>query len=217
MKKIAVVLSGCGNKDGAEITEAVSLLISLSQNGAAYMCFAPNIEITAVNFLSDEALPEKRNAMLEAARISRSQIQDLKTLQVNDYDALAFVGGYGAAKTLSTWAEHGAQCTVLPEVEKAIRAFHKASKPIAAICIAPVLLAKVLGAEKATVTVGNGKETIAEVLKTGAQHEVCPVDDYVTDRETKIITTPAYMYDSAKPHEVFKGISGLAKELVEMA
>jgi enhancing lycopene biosynthesis protein 2 len=217
MRKIAVVLSGCGNKDGAEITEAVSLLISLSQNGAQYMCFAPNIEFNALDFIKNETMPTKRNVLTEAARIARGRIQDLKTLEVGKYDALAFVGGFGAAKNLCNWAEKGAQCTVLPEVEKAIRTFHAESKPIAAICIAPVIIARVLGSERVTVTLGNDKETIAEVLKTGAQHEICPVDDFVTDRETKVITTPAYMYDNARPHEVFKGISGLAKELVEMA
>ncbi|HEY8271758.1 MAG TPA: isoprenoid biosynthesis glyoxalase ElbB [Pseudobdellovibrionaceae bacterium] len=217
MRKIAVILSGCGNKDGAELTEAISLLISLSQNGAEYRCFAPNIEFNALDFIKNEPLGTKRNALTEAARITRGEIQDLKNLEVSKYDALAFVGGYGAAKNLSNWAEKGAQCTVLPEVEKAIIDFHAASKPIAAICIAPVLIAKVLGSEKVTVTVGDDKETIAKILKTGAQHEICPVDDYVTDRETKVITTPAYMYDNAKPHEIFKGISALAKELVEMA
>lgn len=217
MKKIAVILSGCGNKDGAEITEAVSLLISLSQNGAEYMCFAPSIEFEALNFISGEALGQKRNVLTEAARIARGNIQDLKNLDIKSYDALAFVGGFGAAKNLSDWAAKGSKCTVLPDVEKAIKAFHKETKPIAAICIAPVILAKVLGSERVTITVGDDKETIAEVLKTGAQHEVCPVDDYVTDRETKVITTPAYMYGNAKPHEIFKGISGLAKELVEMA
>lgn len=217
MKKIAVILSGCGNKDGTELTEAISLLVSLSQNGAQYMCFAPNKEFNALNFITNEPLSEKRNMLTEAARIARGQIQDLNNLNVKDYDALAFVGGFGAAKNLSNWAEKGAACTVLPEIEKTVRSFYQASKPIAAICIAPVLLAKVLGPEKVTVTLGDGKEVIAEVLKTGAQHEVCPVDDYVTDRVTKVITTPAYMYDNAKPHEVFKGIAGLAKELVEMA
>lgn len=217
MKKIAVILSGCGNKDGAEITEAVSLLVSLSQNGAEYMCFAPDIEFKALNFIRNEPMPEKRNVLTEAARIARGQIQDLNNLQVSKYDALAFVGGYGAAKNLSNWAEKGSQCEVLPEVEKLIKEFHKASKPIAGLCISPVILAKVLGSEKVTVTLGDNPETISEVLKTGAQHEICPVDDYVTDREAKVITTPAYMYDAAKPHEVFKGIAGLAKELVEMA
>lgn len=217
MKKVAVVLAGCGNKDGAEITEAVSLLIALSQNGAEYMCFAPSVEFEALNFTNDQAMGQKRNVLTEAARIARGNIQDLKNLDVKKYDALAFVGGFGAAKNLSDWAFKGSKCTVLPEVEKYIKAFHQETKPIAAICIAPVLLAKVLGSERVTVTLGDDKETIAEVLKTGAQHEVCPVDDYVTDRETKVITTPAYMYGNAKPHEIFKGISGLAKELVEMA
>ena len=217
MKKIAVILSGCGNKDGAEITEAVSLLISLSQHGAQAMCFAPSLEFSAMNFITNETTSEKRNVLTEAARIARGQIQDLKDLNVTQYDAIAFVGGFGAAKNLSDWATKGAKCTVLPEVEKMIRGFHRASKPIAAICISPVLVAKVLGSEQVTVTLGNDPETIAEVLKTGAQHEVCPVDDYVTDRATKVITTPAYMYGNAKPHEVFKGIAGLAKELVEMA
>lgn len=217
MKKIAVILSGCGNKDGAEITEAVSLLVSLSQNGAEAVCFAPNIEFNAVNFITREPLSEKRNVLVEASRISRGDIHDLATLHQKDFDAVAFVGGFGAAKNLSTWAEKGAKCTVLPDVERVIKEFHKHSKPIGALCISPVVIAKVLGPEKVVVTLGDDPETIAEVLKTGAQHEVCPVDDYVTDRECKVITTPAYMYGKAKPHEVFKGIAGLAKELVEMA
>lgn len=217
MKKIAVILSGCGNKDGAEITEAVSLLVSLSQNGAEAFCYAPNEEFEALNFVTREPLPQKRNAMLEAARISRGQIEDLAKLQEKDFDALAFVGGFGAAKNLSTWAQNGSKCKVLPDVERVIKEFYESSKPIGAICISPVLLAKVLGPKKVVVTLGDDEEVIAEVLKTGAQHEVCPVDDYVTDRETKVITTPAYMYGSAKPHQVFKGIAGLAKELVEMA
>lgn len=217
MKKVAVILSGCGHKDGAEINEAVSLMIALGQNGAEYMCFAPSIEFEALNFINDQSLGQKRNVLTESARIARGTIQDLKTLNVAQYDALAFVGGFGAAKNLSDWAFKGSKCSVLPDVEKCIKDFHKETKPIAALCIAPVLLAKVLGSEKVTVTIGDDKETIAEILKTGAQHEVCPVDDYVTDRETKVITTPAYMYGNAKPHQIFKGISGLAKELVEMA
>lgn len=216
MKKIAIILSGCGHKDGAEITEAVSLLVSLNQNGASATCFAPDMEFTAVDFTNNKAM-EKRNVMIEAARIARGDIHDLKTLSAKNFDGLVFVGGFGAAKNLCNWAEKGAQCQVLPDVERVIKDFHKASKPIGALCISPVIVAKVLGSEKVTVTLGNDKETIAEVLKTGAQHEECPVDDYVTDRHTKVVSTPAYMYGQAKPHEVFKGISGLAKELVEMA
>jgi len=215
-KKIAVILSGCGNKDGSEITEAVSLIISLSTAGAEITYFAPNQEFTPKNFLTNEPLNEKRNLMVEAARISRSQMRDLKELHAQDFDGLAFPGGYGAALHLSNWAEAGAKCQVHPQVEKAILDFYRQSKPIAAICIAPTLIAKVLGHYQVTVTIGTDPETSKEIAKTGAHHEHCPVTDYITDREHKVITTPAYMHE-AKPHEVFQGISGLVKEFIEMA
>lgn len=216
-KKIAVVLSGCGNKDGAEITEAVSLMIALSEQGAEVEFFAPNEDFPAQNFLTGAPMPQNRNAMTEAARITRSQIKDLKSLDPDAFDGLALPGGFGAALNLSTWATKGAACTVNPDLEKALRAFYKSSKPIGAICIAPSIVARVLGRESVTVTIGQDPETAAEIKKTGAIHETCPVDDYITDRLHKIITTPAYMYDEATPAQVFKGVSGLAKELVEMA
>lgn len=217
MKKIAVVLSGCGFLDGSEITEAVSLLIALGQAGGEVSCFAPNIEMPMMNHATKKPLTEKRNILEESARIARGTIHSLDTLKVSDFDALAFPGGYGAAKNLSNWAEKGAQCEVLPEVKRVILDFYNESKPIAACCIAPVLLARVLGDKNVTLTIGNDPGTAAEIKKTGAAHEDCPVDDYISDREGKIVTTPAYMYDDAKPHEVFKGIVGLAHELVEWA
>lgn len=217
MKKIAVVLSGCGHLDGSEITESVSLLIALSQAGADVFCFAPDIEIPVVNHLNHQPSSEKRHLLVEAARIARGQVESLEKLSAKNFDALAFPGGYGAAKNLCTWAEKGAKCDVNPEVKRVILEFHSASKPIGAACIAPVLLARVLGDKKVTVTIGDDAETAAEIKKTGALHEECPVDDYISDRESKIVTTPAYMYDAAKPHEVFKGIFGMAHELVEWA
>jgi enhancing lycopene biosynthesis protein 2 len=117
---------------------------------------------------------------------------------------------------LCNWGTKGAHCTVHPELQRVIKEFYNASKPIGAICIAPVIVAKVLGDKKVSVTIGNNKEVSAEIQKTGAIHVECPVEDYITDRLNKVITTPAYMYD-AKPHQVFKGISGLIRELVEIA
>ena len=216
-KKIAVILSGCGNKDGSEITEAVSLIVGLSSAGCHIEYFAPNQEFTPKNFLTNQALPEKRNIMVEASRISRSHMKDLQNLKADDFDGLAFPGGMGAALHLSNWSEAGAKCKVHPLVEKAIVDFHKQSKPIAAICIAPTLVAKTLGKHRVSLTIGSDPETAQEIEKTGAQHIDCPVTDYISDREHKIISTPAYMYGSAKPHEVFQGISGLVKEFIEMA
>ncbi|WII70716.1 isoprenoid biosynthesis glyoxalase ElbB [Bdellovibrio sp. 22V] len=217
MKKIAVVLSGCGHRDGSEITEAVSLLIALNQAGASVSCFAPDIEISTTNHIDGQQQGEKRRLLIEAARIARGQVQSLDKLSAKDFDAVVFPGGYGAAKNLSNWAEKGSQCDVNSDVKRVILEFHNASKPIGAICIAPVLVARVLGDKKVTVTIGDDKETAAEILKTGAQHEECPVDDYITDRESKVVTTPAYMYGNARPHEVFAGIFGLAHEIVEWA
>ncbi|WP_374034810.1 isoprenoid biosynthesis glyoxalase ElbB [Bdellovibrio bacteriovorus] len=217
MKKIAVVLSGCGHRDGSEITESVSLLIGLHQAGAEVQCFAPDIQIPITNHINGEADGEKRSLLAEAARIARGQIKSLDKLHAKDFDAVVFPGGYGAAKNLSNWAEKGAQCEVNPDVKRVILEFHSASKPIGALCIAPVLVAKVLGDKKVTVTIGDDAATAAEIQKTGAIHEECPVDDYITDRESKVVTTPAYMYGNAKPNEVFTGIFGLAHEIVEWA
>ncbi|MBO9668174.1 MAG: isoprenoid biosynthesis glyoxalase ElbB [Bdellovibrio sp.] len=217
MKKIAVVLSGCGFLDGTEITEAVSLLIALNQAGAQVTCFAPDIELTVTNHINGNALTEKRSVLAESARIARGEVKALDKLDAKDFDAVAFPGGYGAAKNLSNWAEKGAKCDVNADVKRVILDFYNASKPIGACCIAPVLLAKVLGDKKVTVTIGEDPDTAAEIKKTGAQHEECPVDDYITDRETKVVTTPAYMYGNAKPNEVFAGIFGMVHELVEWA
>jgi enhancing lycopene biosynthesis protein 2 len=217
LKKIAVVLSGCGFQDGSEITEAVSLLIALNEAGGEVTCFAPDIQISVNNHLTGKPESEKRSLLAESARIARGHVTDLKNLHAKDFDAIAFPGGFGAAKNLSNWAEKGAACEVNPDVKRVIEEFHAASKPIGAVCIAPVLIAKVLGKFKPTLTIGEDAATAAEIVKAGGVHEECPVDDYISDRETKLVTTPAYMYGDAKPNEVFKGIFGLAHELVEWA
>lgn len=216
-KKVAVVLSGCGFLDGAEITEAISSLIALTEAGAETACFAPEVEFKVVDHAKQSSTDETRNALSEAARISRGKIQNLTALHEKNFDAVVFPGGYGAAKNLSNWASHGANATVHPEVTRIIKEFHRAAKPIGAICIAPVLVAKTLGSEGVNLTIGNDASTAAEVEKTGARHVKCEVTDYVSDRDHKVLTTPAYMYDEAKPYQVFTGIRKMVGELVEMA
>jgi enhancing lycopene biosynthesis protein 2 len=224
-KKIAVILSGCGFKDGAEITESVSALIALSEAKAEYKIFAPDITISAKNHQSGNSAISntsgstsgERNLLNEAARIARGEITDLKKLSPSDFDGLVMPGGYGAATHLCTFATEGAKCKVLPDVERVINEFHKQDKPIAAFCIAPAVVARVLGPKGVTLTIGNDVETAKEIEKTGAHHVVCAVDDYITDRETKVITSPAYMYDDATPAQVFTGIRRAVRELIEMA
>ena len=38
---IAVILSGCGNRDGSELQESLSLLVAIDRRGWRYQCFAP--------------------------------------------------------------------------------------------------------------------------------------------------------------------------------
>ncbi len=216
-KRVAVVLSGCGNKDGAEVTEAVSTLIALSEAGAEYQIFAPDQTFNVVDPVTTEFTMETRNVLKEAARIARGNVRDIKSLRAADFDALAIPGGTGVARNLCTWFSEGAECKVYPEAERVIREFYVAEKPIAAICIAPALVARVLGKEGITVTLGNEGEASRELAKTGAAHEVCAVNDFVTDRDHRIISSPAYMHGGSKPFEVFQGIRGAIRELVEMA
>lgn len=217
-KRVAVVLSGCGYLDGAEITEAISVLICLSQHKVQYQVFAPNQRFAPTSHFKDELLESHiRNSLEEAARISRGKTQDLAELNPSQFDGIIFPGGYGVVKHLCTWAQDGHKCSVNKDARRVIEAFFEASKPILAICIAPALIARVLGQKRSvTLTIGNDKTTAAKIVSSGCEHVECAVDDFITDRESKVISTPAYMYDEA-PYKVFTGIQKATKEFLEMA
>lgn len=217
MKKVAVILSGCGFLDGAEITEAISTLIAIGQNGAAYEVFAPNKDVEETNHLTQKPTGQKRNALQEAARIARGEIQPLEQLKAKDFDALAFPGGFGAALHLCDFGEKGSGGHIDPQVARIVKEFHESQKPIAAICIAPAIMALALGKKGVNVTIGEDAGTASELEKTGAKHQNCAVEKYVVDHSNKVITTPAYMYGSAKPHQIFSGVSGAIAELMKMA
>ncbi len=211
MAKIAVVLCGCGRADGSEIHETVSCLIHLSRLGATYRCFAPDApQADVINHITGKPMPEKRNQMVEAARITRGEIAPLAKLSPADFDAVVFPGGFGAAKNLCTFAKDGENCTILPDVERVVKGFHAAGKPVAMCCIAPVIGAKVLGTESggpgARVTIGNDSGTAKAIESWGSTTVVKKVTEALVDEAARVSTTPAYMYGEAKPHEVFEGI-----------
>jgi len=220
MTKVAVCLSGCGVFDGSEIHEAVLTLLALDQAGAKYVCCAPNADQPAVvNHLSRKpAQGERRNMLVESARIARGEIQDLATMHARDIDALIFPGGFGAAKNLSTFATDGADCTVHPEVERLIGEMIDSGKPVAAICIAPGMLARVLGKRglAAQVTIGNDAQTAGAIEKMGIRHTNCPCTSFVVDSAHQVVTTPAYMLAKG-PAEAFEGIRGLVGEVLRLA
>lgn len=213
-KRIAFVLSGCGVKDGSEIHEAVAALIALDRAGYEVIFTAPDVEQTAtVDHSSEKPELQARNALTEAARIARGNIKPLSDLNPEDYDAVLFPGGFGAALTLCSFASDGPECSVNPEVESLINEALLALKPIAAMCIAPVILARTIPGAK--LTIGNDPGTVNAINAMGAVHVECPVNDSIVDVERKLVTTPAYMLASG-PAEVFEGAVSMVEKLGEL-
>ncbi|MBI2354350.1 MAG: isoprenoid biosynthesis glyoxalase ElbB [Deltaproteobacteria bacterium] len=216
MKKIGVVLSGCGVRDGSEIHEAVFTLLAIDRQGAEAVCMAPNTDFPVTDHLTMQETGERRNALVEAARIARGNIRDIKDVKAADLDAVVFPGGFGAAKNLCDFAMKGAGATVHPEVARLLNEMALAGKPIGAICIAPTLIATVLGKELSpTVTIGTDSGTAAEIEKTGATHQDCPVRDFVVDNKNKIVSTPAYML-ATHISEAYEGIDKCVKAVIEL-
>lgn len=223
MTRVAVVLSGCGVFDGSEIHEAVSVLLHLSHHGAAVQCFAPDIDQAhVVNHLKGQpAEGEFRNVLVEAARIARGNIKPLAELKTDEFDTVVFPGGFGAAKNLCTFAFDGPECTVHAEVERVLKAFHEAEKPIGMCCIAPAIAARVFGTKAGgsgcTVTIGSDADTAKAIETMGSTHSDQPVTDACVDNANRLVTAPAYMFGDAPIHEVHEGIGQMIERTLELA
>jgi enhancing lycopene biosynthesis protein 2 len=213
-KKIAVVLSGCGNRDGAEIHESVLTLWAIHRHGLEYQCFAPDIpQHHVLNFITGQEMDESRNVLVESARIARGKILDLKDFKGDDYDALIFPGGLGAVKNLSTFAFDGPHCTINQDVERAIRAMAAQGKPIGALCIAPAIIARII--DNVLVTVGQDAGTGAALEKMGARIVPTSHGEIVIDRERKVVSTPCYMLD-ARVDQIGDGADKLVEAILEL-
>ena len=195
MKKFAVLLSGCGVFDGTEIHEAIVSMLAIAKKGGNYEIFAPDMnQYHVINHVTGEEMDEKRNVLVESARIARGQIKNLKEFNPASFDGLLLPGGYGAAKNLSTWAFEGADASVLPELEEAVKAMVALKKPIGALCIAPVIIAKILG--KVDLTIGDDEATIDALESLGANHVLTTHGEVVVDPDHLLVTTPCYMLDA---------------------
>jgi enhancing lycopene biosynthesis protein 2 len=217
-KKIGVVLSGCGVYDGAEIHESVVTLLAIDRLGAEAVICAPDVpQLHVVNHLTGEVEEgAERNVLVESARIARGAIRDVAEVTADELDALILPGGFGAAKNLCDFAVKGADCDVDPGVAALVRAVHEQGKPVAAVCIAPALIAKVLGDEGPELTIGNDADTAGALEAMGAAHVACPVREFVVDRERKLISSPAYML-AESISEAAEGIEKTVAILIDMA
>ncbi|MCA1927361.1 MAG: isoprenoid biosynthesis glyoxalase ElbB [Calditerrivibrio sp.] len=218
-KKVAVVLSGCGVYDGSEIHEAVLTMYFLDKYGAELVMFAPDVNQYHVidHLTGEESKGETRNVLVESARIARGKINSLRDFNINDVEAVVFPGGFGAAKNLTTFAFDGADCKINEDVKRVVSDTVKARKPLAAVCIAPVILAKALEGSQINpkLTIGNDEGVAGAIKKFGGDHINCPVKEAVVDKENKIITTPAYMLGKSIS-EIALGIEEMVKNIFEL-
>ncbi len=213
MKKFAVILAGCGSMDGSEIHEAVMTLLAIDKQGASYKIFAPDInQYHVMNHYTKKQMSETRNILVEAARIARGDIRPLSAFNAADFDALVLPGGFGVAKNLCTYAFDGANMKVNPEVEAAIRSVKAQDKPIGALCIAPVILAKIFG--NVTLTIGKDESTEKNIIALGAKNVRTGHGDVVVDEKNKLYTTPCYMLDARISH-IAEGAENLIKEMLK--
>lgn len=215
MKKVAVILSGCGRDDGSEIHESVLALLALDQAGVEACCLAPNIpQYRVVDAYHNQVVDEKRNVLIESARIARGNIHPLETANPADYDAAILPGGFGAALNLSDFGLKGNDCTVLPSVTTFIQTLAQAEKPVGFICIAPSLISKIYG-PGVTHTIGNDQTTAQAIEAMGGIHQHCAVDSCVVDLKHKVVSTPAYML-AGSIKEAAAGINQLVAAVLKL-
>ena len=192
----AIVLSGCGVYDGSEIGEAMMTMLALDEAGCTYEIFAPDkSQFHVLNHLNGEAMQESRNVLTESARIARGKVRSLSEYKAENYAGLIFPGGFGAAKNLCTFAFEGASMTVDSEVERAVNETRAAGKPIAAMCIAPVILGKLIPGVQ--VTVGHDEATNEALRQMGAEPKNVFGPEVIHDTKNKVFTTPCYMLPDA--------------------
>ena len=218
MKKIGVLLSGCGVYDGAEIHESVITMLALDRAGVETVMMAPNIDqMHVINHYTGQEMDEFRNVLVESARIARGSIKDMAEISGDDLDALIIPGGIGVAKNLSDYAMSGAECSINPDVYRLISEMILLKKPIGAICIAPAMMAKILAEQNqsATMTIGKDKTTAKDIEDMGSAHKECLVEEIVIDEVNNIVTTPAYM-DAKNISEAAAGIEKLVKQIILM-
>ncbi len=216
MAKVGILLAGCGVYDGSEIHETVISMLALDRTGLQVQCLAPSMkQMHVMDHLRGEEQEEERNVLVESARIARGEVLSLADAKVADFDALVIPGGFGVAKNLCDFATKGAECSVNPQVESFVLGMVEAGKPIAALCIAPALVARILGGagKKVKVTIGNDADVAAKINAMGAEHVECEVGDCMVDQEFNVLSTPAYMRASC----ISEAAAGIEKTISTLA
>ncbi|MDH5559432.1 MAG: isoprenoid biosynthesis glyoxalase ElbB [Deltaproteobacteria bacterium] len=216
-KKVGMIFSGCGVFDGTEIHEAVACMLALEREGLEVVYLAPDInQLHVVNHVTGNiSQNETRSVLVESSRITRGKIEVLEPDKMDELDGVLFPGGFGAAKNLSDYALKGDQMTIDPVLETCLKRIIQQKKPIAALCVSPVILAKMLGDSAPLLTLGSNGPDAENLTRMGAQHQVTTHEEVVVDTRLKIVTGPCYMLD-ASISNIFNGAEAVIKKWIPM-
>lgn len=226
MLKIGVLLSGCGVYDGAEIQEAVLTLLEIDRMGAEAVCIGIDAaQHHVLNHLNGAEMTETRNMLVEAARIARGNIKAIQEIVPADLDALVIPGGFGSAKNLTSWAFDGPNSSIRSDVKLLLVNLVNIGKPIVALCVSPIVLAKAFEGSmiqpKMTIGSKNGASpySISDfeegLTKTGAMAVDLPLGEVLIDEENRLITAPCYMME-ARISEIHQNIQAAFSALKTM-
>jgi enhancing lycopene biosynthesis protein 2 len=219
-KRVGVVLSGCGAKDGSEAHEAVLALLSIERGGAEFVCIAPDLpQHRVIDHQAGGPSGPDRRVLAESARLAGGPVRDLATVTLDDLDAIVFPGGNGVTTVLSNYADKGVVCDVHPDVIRLLKAHLSSRRPMGFIGLSPLLAARVLGpAAGARLTLGpRGTIAAKHAAVMGADVRPCPIRDVVVDDKAGVVSTPGHMYDDARLADVAVGIDKLVRSLLSMA
>ncbi|MDR0602816.1 MAG: isoprenoid biosynthesis glyoxalase ElbB [Bacteroidales bacterium] len=212
-KKFAIIIGGCGHRDGSEIHETTMTMLAIEKHKCSYELFAPDKDqYHVINHLTGAEMAETRNMLVEAARIGRGKVKCLDDFRANDFDAVIFPGGFGVAKNFFNYAYKGIKATVDEDIIQVINDIKALDKPIGALCIAPVLLAKVLN--NITVTIGNDDATAHDIIQMGSHNINTTSGEVISDKINKIFTTPAYMLN-ATIMDIAEGADNLISTMLD--
>lgn len=218
-KTFGIILSGAGHLDGSEISEAVLCLLALDEAGVAVRAFAPDVSLDELDHVAAKATGERRGVIAESARIVRGQIEDLAVVSGTEVDGWVLPGGGGVVKNLSDYAEAGVGAIPHKEVARVVKEALAAQLPVAACCMAPVLLALITkrSGPQLKLTAGADGDVAKALRAMGAEHAECGIDDVVVDEQHHVVTTPAYMIPGARLARVRGGIEKMVQQVVDWA
>lgn len=172
MRRVGLLLSGCGAYDGSDVYESVLLALAIRTQGMRTLFLAPDgIQADVVDHSTgdadDGAAP--RRILLESARLGRGGVHPAADVPPSGLDALVVPGGMGSVRNLclpGPGVLGGGP--PIPEVAALLRALDERRVPLAAIGLGRVVLSRHRGEglDPSALAVGKSEVVAAEDGRT---------------------------------------------------